>query len=86
MLQTLQAPEQTAGAIIQPSASNDDGAPGAMNFTAATTLMRCRVALAKSPAASRGAFSKHQTSISPELARALELVGSYTHDVRKACG
>ena len=61
---------------------NGEGTAGStMNLTAAATLMVCRSALVKSPAASRAAVANHRESIGPELAKALETVGSYTNEV-----
>jgi hypothetical protein len=49
-----------------------------MNLSAAAATIECRLALVKSPEAARAALAKHRASITPELAQALEIVGSYT--------
>jgi hypothetical protein len=49
-----------------------------MNLTAAAASSECQTALTEGPAAARAALAKHRASIPPELARALETVGSYT--------
>jgi len=41
----------------------------------------CHAALVKSPAAARAAYSKHNNSIEPELAKTFEIVGSYEDEV-----
>ena len=68
---------------VQSSATDDDGeiqgASEVMNLAAAAALFVCQSALVKSPAASYAALNKHQASISPELAAALKVVGSYTN-------
>jgi len=48
-----------------------------MNLAAAAASSECQSALVESPAAARAAHAKHRASIIPELARALEKVGSY---------
>jgi ankyrin repeat protein len=60
-----------------------EGASEAMNPTAAVlaaTLMLCREALVKSPAASRSALAKHRASIDPTVAKTLEIVGTYMNE------
>jgi len=67
-------------ADISYTVKSDEGASEAMTLTAAAeTLMVCRAALVKSPAASRFALTKHRASIDPTVAKALEMVGSYTN-------
>ena len=78
MPRPLKASKKIAG--VQ-SSLNGQGTAGAMNSAAAATLMVCRSALVKSPAASRAAVAKHRESIGPDLAKALEIVGSYTNEV-----
>jgi hypothetical protein len=78
MSRPLKASKKIAG--VQ-SSVNGEGTAGAMNLTAAATFMVCRSALVKSPAASRAALTKHRESISHEIAKALETVGSYTNEV-----
>lgn len=48
-------------------------------------LAACRAALIKTPAASRNALARHRSSIDPALAKALEVVGSYTCKVSNSC-
>ena len=55
--------------------------PDEVDTTAAIALVVCRRAMVKGPAASRAAIAKHRKSIDPELAKALETVGSYTNEV-----
>jgi len=71
MLYPLKAHE-TGLAVQYPDAAE------ALNMTAAATLMACRRALVKSPAACLAALAKHRASMNPELATVLEIAGSYT--------
>jgi hypothetical protein len=74
--------------IVVPSSSNA-GAQSSKTeewtiesqISVAEVLIACRAALARSPAASRTALSKHRASIDPALARTMEIVGSYTLEV-----
>ena len=76
MLQPLQAPEVNAGA--QSSSIYGESASGFMNLAAAAASVECQSALMDGPAASLVALTKHQASIAPRLANALEEVGSYS--------
>jgi hypothetical protein len=50
----------------------------ALSFTAASTFVVCRLALARSPATCRAVLAKHREFINSELIKALETVGSYS--------
>jgi len=78
MLQPL--PNLTENAGIQSSFYNDGGITPT-NFYEVVTILACRSALVKSPAASRVALAKHHSSIGTELAKALEIVGGYSNKV-----
>jgi len=66
---------------IPSTINNDEGTSEATDLrAAAATLMVCRTALVKSPAASRSALAKHCASIDPTIAKALQIVGSYTNE------
>lgn len=56
--------------------SNEDTKAGNL-----PVIFACRTASVKGPAASRTALKKYRASISSELARTLEIVGSYNLEV-----
>jgi hypothetical protein len=47
----------------------------------ATSIIICRAALVKSPAASRAALTQHRASIDPELAKMLKMTGGFKKEV-----
>jgi hypothetical protein len=47
----------------------------------ATSVIICRAALVKSPAASRAALAQHRASIDPELANMLKIIGGFKKEV-----
>ena len=53
------------------------GASVVMNMIAAAALLECRSTLVEGPAAANAALTEHRALIAPELAQALETVGSY---------
>lgn len=75
MLQHLKGPGKNYGSGYPGSVEEE--AEAFLNMPAAATLVLCRRALVRSPAASHAALANHQASINPELAKALETVGSY---------
>ena len=47
----------------------------------ASLMAACRVALVKSPAATRAALTKYKTSLDPAFAKVLEVIGGYKRKV-----
>ena len=63
------------------SSPEEEGAIVYNNGVPAATLTACRLAIVKSPAASRAALQKYRGTIDTALARLLEIVKGYEHTV-----
>ena len=59
------------------SSTKDEEATASENSAAALALVACQAALVTSPAAPRAALDKHHSSIDPDVAHTLLIVGGY---------